>query len=121
MRFLIALMMAFVLLGMGTVEAQIKPQTGGPVYQPPKQFPIVPVAIKRRWRVSARMRFRDGTTLPVVITWYGLPGEIDWSTAAVLQINLWNRYDYRYWSPWERWGATFEVVSAPVDDMNTPY
>jgi len=120
MRFLTALMMTFVfLLGMGTVEAQIVPPTG-PIYQPVPVAPIVPVAIKRRWRVMAKMWFSNGTFLPVFITWYGFPSNIDWNTAAVLQYNVWNRYDYRYWSPWERWGTTFEIIGAPVDDMATP-
>lgn len=124
MRFLIAMIVAAVLLGMGTAEAQIKSPTGGPVYQPPQRIPVAPqapVAIKRRWRVTARMRFRDNTFLPVYITWYGYPSSIDWNTAAVLQYNPWNRYDYRYWSPFERWGTTFEVTGVPVDDMNTPF
>ena len=116
------LALACVLLMLGGVHAA-PPTTSIPM--PPTVAPtpppvIVPVAIKRRWRVLAKMWFANGTFVPVYITWYGFPSSIDWPTAAVCQYNPWNRYDYRFWSPWERWGTTFEVIGPPVDDMNTP-
>lgn len=99
--------------------AQAAPTTSIPMPRPtvaPRQpAPIVPVAIKRRWRVNAKMTLPDGTWRFVYITWYGYPHTIDWSTAAVCE-----RITYRFWSPWERWGTTFQILGAPVDDMNTP-
>ena len=93
-------------------------------YPQPTPAPVpvpAPPVIKRRWRVLAKMWFANGTFVPVYITWYGTPARIDWPTAAVCQYNPFNRYDYRFWSPWERWGTTFEVIGPPVDDMNTPF
>lgn len=74
-----------------------------------------PSAVKERWRVTARMRFKDGTSRLVYITWYGLAESIDWNTAAVCEY-----LTYRFWSPWERYGTTLEITSKPVLDMTTP-
>jgi len=118
MRFSTVLMMAFVLfLGTDVEAVQIVPPSG-PMYRPTvaPPAPIKPVAIKRRWRVDARMRLPDGTWRAVYITWYGFPNAVDWSTAAVREY-----ITYRFWSPWERMRATFEAFGPPVDDMNTPF
>jgi hypothetical protein len=74
-----------------------------------------PSAVKERWRVTAKMWMRDGSYRLVYITWYGLAESIDWSTAAVCEY-----LTYKFWSPWERAGTTFEIKSTPVLDMTTP-
>jgi len=119
MRFLTALMMmAFVLfLGMGTAEAQIKPPIG-PVYQPPyypTPAPVTPPVAKQRWRVSAKMVYPDRSFRFVYITWYGYQEQIDWNTAAVCEY-----LTYRFYSPWERMMAYYEIKGPPVLDMTTP-
>jgi hypothetical protein len=112
------LVLTFSLLMLGGVNAAPTTSVPMPPSQPtvaPVPPPIVPVAIKRRWRVNARMRFADGTYRFVYITWYGFPSAIDWQTAAVCEY-----LTYRFWSPWERMWATFEIVGPPVEDMTTP-
>jgi hypothetical protein len=124
MRFSTALMMAFVLfLGMCTAEAeaQIKPPSG-PVYQPPyyprpvpPPAPVAPPVVKQRWRVTAKMVYPDRSFRFVYITWYGYKEQIDWSTAAVCEY-----LSYRFYSPWERMMAYYEIKGPPVLDMTTP-
>ena len=111
----LACVMMMILVGV----AQAAPTTSIPLAPRPTVAPtpptIVPVAIKRRWRVDAKMTLPDGSWRLVYITWYGFPGGIDWSTAAVCEY-----VTYRFWSPWDRFRATFKILGAPVDDMNTP-
>lgn len=108
MRFILVSIVAAV-LSLTTYNSAEAAITKSP---PPLSGPNV---VKQRWRVFAKMYWPSGQYYVVYITWHGLAESIDWSTAAVYSMP-----DFRFFSPFERARARFEITSKPVLDLEVP-